>query len=58
VAMYFDTQDDYMKEVIKDFNDFLVSEWLLSSIIEWKEEWDIKSIFNIEEKIVTFVLKQ
>jgi hypothetical protein len=26
VAMYFDTQDDYMKEVIKDFNDFLVSE--------------------------------
>jgi hypothetical protein len=56
--MYFDTQDVYMKEVITDFNKFLMSEWLLSSIYEWKEEWDIKSIFNIDEKVATFSLKQ
>ena len=58
VAMYFDTDDNYMKDVILDFKEFLISEWLLSSVSEWKEEWDIKSIFNIDERNVTFSLKQ
>jgi len=61
VAMYFDTNDTYMKEVILDFKDFLIAEWLLSSVSEWKSEinnWDIKSIFNIEEREVVFSLKK
>lgn len=58
VDMYFDTNDSYMKEVIFDFKNFLMSEWLLSSVSEGVIKWDIKSLFNIDEKVVTFVLKQ
>lgn len=58
VDMYFDTNDQYMKDVINKFGDFLISEALLKSINEKKEEWDIVSIFNLNERTVTFSLKQ
>ncbi len=58
VEMFFDTNDDYMKEVINNFEEFLVSEALLKSISESKQEWDIVSIFNLDERNVTFSLKQ
>jgi len=38
VDMYFDTKDDYIKDVINSFEDFLISEALLRSIDERKEE--------------------
>jgi len=38
VDMYFDTKDQYMKEVINKFNDFLISEALLKSIDQSKNE--------------------
>jgi len=58
VDMYFDTKDQYMKEVINKFNDFLISEALLKSIDQSKNEWDIVSVFNLDERTVTFILKQ
>ncbi|HKL44262.1 MAG TPA: DUF5915 domain-containing protein [Candidatus Absconditabacterales bacterium] len=58
VDMYFDTKDQYMKEVINKFNDFLISEALLKSIDQSKNEGDIVSVFNLDERTVTFILKQ
>ncbi len=58
VDMYFDTKDDYIKDVINSFEDFLISEALLRSIDERKEEWDIVSLFNLDDRVVTFSLKK
>lgn len=58
VAMCFDTQDEYMRDVINSFKEFLITEALLLSIQEAKDDWDIRSIFNLDDKTVTFTLKQ
>ncbi|HRX63688.1 MAG TPA: DUF5915 domain-containing protein [Candidatus Absconditabacterales bacterium] len=58
VDMYFDTKDDYIKDVINSFEDFLISEALLRSIDERKEEGDIVSLFNLDDRVVTFSLKK
>ncbi len=58
VDMYYDTKDQYMKDVINKFNDFLISEALLKSVEAKKEEWDIVSVFNLDERTVTFSLKK
>lgn len=58
VKMYYNTNDEYMKWVINGFTEFLCSEALLESIKESKEEWDIVSIFNIDEKTVIFSLQK
>lgn len=58
VDMYYDTKDDYMKEVLSKFQDFFVSEALLNSVNEWKLDGDITSLFNIEDRVVTFILKR
>lgn len=58
VAMYYETNDDYMKEVINSFSEFLSHEALLSSINMGTENWDIQAVFNIDEKTVTFTLKK
>lgn len=58
VVLYFDTQDDYMKDVIILFREFLIAEALLLNIKEWQSEGDVKSIFNLNEKSVIFVLKK
>lgn len=58
VKMYYHTDDEYMSTVINDFLEFLSSEALLESVENSKEEWDIVSIFNVDEKTVTFSLKK
>ena len=58
VAMYYETNDDYMKDVINSFSEFLSHEALLSSINSGNENWDIQAVFNIDEKTVTFTLKK
>ena len=58
VAMYYETNDEYMKDVIDSFSEFLSHEALLSSINSWMENWDIQAVFNIDEKTVTFTLKK
>lgn len=59
VDMFFDTNSEYMKEVINSFQDFFKSEVLLKSINnESKKDWDIVSVFNIDENAVTFSLKK
>jgi hypothetical protein len=58
VKMYYNTDDDYMKWVINSFTEFLCSEALLESIEDSKQEWDIVSIFNIDEMTVSFSLKR
>jgi hypothetical protein len=47
-----------MRNVINSFKEFFMTEALLLSVEESKVGWDIKSIFSLEEKNVTFVLKQ
>jgi len=58
VKMYYHTNDEYMDSVIKKFWEFLSSEALLQSIEQSKEEWDIVSVFNIDERTVTFSLRK
>ena len=58
VAMYYETNDEYMKDVINSFSDFLSHEALLSSINMGTENWDIQAVFNIDERTVTFTLKK
>ncbi len=58
VKMFYHTNDEYMVSVITKFSEFLSTEALLESIESSKQEWDIISIFNIDEKTVTFSLKK
>ena len=58
VKMFYHTNDEYMVSVITKFSEFLSKEALLESIESSKQEWDIISIFNIDEKTVTFSLKK
>lgn len=58
VNMYFETNDDYMNNVINSFSEFLSHEALLSSINPWNIDWDIQAVFNLDEKTVTFTLKK
>ena len=57
VAMYYETDSDYMKDVISSFTEFLSHEALLSSVNPWKVDWDIQAVFNIDDMTVTFTLK-
>ena len=57
VQMYYETNNDYMKDVISSYTEFLSHEALLSSINPWKTEWDIQAVFNIDDMTVTFTLK-
>ena len=57
VQMYYETNNDYMKDVISSYTEFLSHEALLSSINPWKMEWDIQAVFNIDDMTVTFTLK-
>ncbi|HOG15691.1 MAG TPA: DUF5915 domain-containing protein [Candidatus Absconditabacterales bacterium] len=58
VKMFYHTNDEYMVSVITKFSEFLSKEALLESIESSKQEGDIISIFNIDEKTVTFSLKK
>ncbi len=58
VKLYYHTNDEYMISVIKKFWEFLSTEALLESIEDSKQEWDIVSVFNIDERTVTFSLKK
>lgn len=58
VKMFYHTNDQYMISVIDTFWEFLSTEALLGSIESSKQEWDIVSVFNIDEKTVTFSLKK
>ena len=57
VNMYYETENDYAKDVINSFSEFLSHEALLSSINLWKLDWDIQAVFNLDEMTVTFTLK-
>jgi len=58
VSMQYSTDDKQYKKVIEDFSDFLKTEALICDIKEVKDpEWDIVSIFNYEEKNISFSLK-
>ena len=57
VDMYFETTNDYLQKVIDSFSEFLSHEALLKSINPWKPDWDIQAVFNIDDMIVTFTLK-
>ena len=56
--MFYHTNDQYMISVIDTFWEFLSTEALLESIESSKQEWDIVSVFNVDEKTVTFSLKK
>jgi len=58
VKMFYHTNDQYMISVIDTFWEFLSTEALLESIESSKQEWDIVSVFNVDEKTVTFSLKK
>lgn len=58
VQMYYETDSDYMKNVISSFTEFLSHEALLSSVNPWKLEGDIQAVFNIDDMTVTFTLKK
>ena len=58
VNMYYETDNDYMKDVISSFTEFLSQEALLSSVNPWKLDWDIQAVFNIDDMTVTFTLKK
>lgn len=57
VDMYFETTNDYLQKVIDSFSEFLSHEALLNNITPWKPDWDIQAVFNIDDMIVTFTLK-
>lgn len=57
VDMYFETTNDYLQKVIDSFSVFLSHEALLNNITPWKPDWNIQAVFNIDDMIVTFTLK-
>lgn len=56
VDMNYETNDEYMGNVINTFTEFLSHEALLRSINPWKPDWDIQAVFNIDGMTVTFTL--
>ena len=58
VAMYYETNNDYMKDVISSFTEFLSHEALLIFVNPWKLDWDIQAVFNIDDMTVTFTLQK
>lgn len=58
VNMYYETNNEYLKDVIVSFSGFLSHEALLSSINPWKPDWDIQAVFNLDDMTVTFTLKK
>ena len=57
VDMSYETNNEYMGNVINKFTEFLSHEALLRSINPWKPDWDIQAVFNIDGMTVTFTLK-
>ena len=57
VNMYYETNNEYLKDVINSFSDFLSHEALLSSINPWKPDGDIQAVFNLDNMTATFTLK-
>jgi isoleucyl-tRNA synthetase len=57
VQMYYQTNNDYMENVISNFTEFLSHEALLSSVTPWNVDWDIQAVFNLDDMTVTFTLK-
>ena len=57
VDMSYETNNEYMGNVINTFTEFLSHEALLRSINPWKPDWDIQAVFNIDGMTVTFTLK-
>ncbi len=58
VNMYYETNNEYLKDVIVSFSEFLSHEALLSSINPWKPDWDIQAVFNLDDMTATFTLKK
>ncbi len=58
VEMYYDTKNTEFEAVINTFSEFLKTEALLSGINKWLSDWNIESIFNLDEQNITFVLKK
>ena len=58
VNMYYETNNEYLKDVIVSFSDFLSHEALLSSINPWKPDWDIQAVFNLDDMTATFTLQK
>ncbi len=56
VAMYYETNNEYLKDVISLFTEFLSNEALLSSVNPWKLDGDIQAVFNLDEMTATFTL--
>lgn len=56
VDMSYETNNEYMGNVINTFTEFLSHEALLRSINPWKPDWDIQAVFNIDGMTVTFTL--
>ena len=48
VDMSYETNNEYMGNVINTFTEFLSHEALLRSINPWKPDWDIQAVFNID----------
>ena len=58
VNMYYETNNEYLKDVIVSFSEFLSHDALLSSINPWKPDWDIQAVFNLDDMTATFTLKK
>jgi len=58
VEMTFETQDQYLKEVILEFSDFLWHEALLQNVKNSTPEWNLVSDFDYEWKIVKIWLQK
>lgn len=58
VKMFFHTNDQYFTDIINKFSQFLSSEALLESVENLDQEWDIVSVFNLDDKTVRFSLKK
>ena len=59
VTLIYETTDKELEDILKEFNDFLTSEALLSDIKKNKNpEWDVKALFCHEERNIDFALKK
>lgn len=58
VQLYYETNTDVFKNILKNFEDFLCNEALLSWIQSTLKDGDITSIFTLEEHTITFSMKK
>ena len=58
VACIYQTDSEYLQDIVDNFTDFLQAEALLSTVTRWSDTGDISSEFESEEGKITFTLQK